>query len=169
MNPSIHSQKSWTPATAGVTRPPLVRLAMPVRKPQLMAVVMFLLLCLAGCLPPSGIDSSREDRLKQYESIVRWSEWDGAVTFLAPAYLEKHPVSRLEMERLNMFKVTAYNLRSFAVFDEGMTAVQTVEIKMFNNTHAIERTITDEQVWRYDPELKNWLLHSGLPDPTKRN
>jgi hypothetical protein len=72
------------------------------------------------------------------------------------------------MERLHMFKVTNYTARSFAVYDEGMTAVQTVEIKMFNNTQAIERTITDEQVWRYDPELKTWLLHSGLPDPTMR-
>jgi len=136
---------------------------------RIMLVVMFLVLCLPGCLPPGGIESSRDDRLKQYESIVRWSEWDGAVTFLAPAYLEEHPVSRLEMERLRMFKVTNYIQRSFAMYDEGMTAVQTVEIKMFNNTQAIERTITDEQVWRYDPELKIWLLFSGLPDPTKRN
>ena len=135
---------------------------------RMMLVVMFLVLCLPGCLPPSGIDSSREDRLKQYESIVRWSEWDGAVTFLAPSYLEEHPVSRLEMERLQMFKVTNYTQRSFAVYDEGMSAVQTVEIKMFNNTQAIERTIIDEQIWRYDPELKTWLLYSGLPDPTKR-
>jgi hypothetical protein len=49
-----------------------------------------------------------------------------------------------------------------------MTAIQTVDIKMFNTTQAVERTITDEQVWRYDPELKHWLLYSGLPDPTKR-
>jgi hypothetical protein len=39
---------------------------------------------------------------------------------------------------------------------------------MFNSTQAVERTITDEQIWRYDPELKTWLLHSGLPDPTRR-
>jgi hypothetical protein len=135
---------------------------------RIMLVVIFLVLCLTSCLPPAGIDSSRDDRLKQYESIVRWSEWDGAVTFLAPSYLEEHPVSRLEMERLHMFKVTNYTARSFAVYDEGMTAVQTVEIKMFNSTQAVERTITDEQVWRYDPELKTWLLHSGLPDPTRR-
>jgi hypothetical protein len=135
---------------------------------RIMLVVIFLVLCLPSCLPPAGIESSRDDRLKQYESIVRWSEWDGAVTFLAPVYLEEHPVSRLEMERLHMFKVTNYTQRSFALYDEGMTAVQTVEIKMFNSTQAIERTITDEQVWRYDPELKTWLLYSGLPDPTRR-
>ena len=49
-----------------------------------------------------------------------------------------------------------------------MTARQQVEIKMFNANQAVERTILDEQEWRYDKESKRWLLHSGLPDPTKR-
>jgi hypothetical protein len=135
---------------------------------SMLPVLMSLVLFLPACLPPGGIDESRSDRLKQYEAIVRWSEWDGAVTFLAPSYLEEHPISRLDMERLQMFKVTNYTVRSFAMYDEGMTAVQTVDIKMYNSTQAIERTISDEQVWRYDPELKVWLLYSGLPDPTKR-
>jgi hypothetical protein len=49
-----------------------------------------------------------------------------------------------------------------------MTATQVVEIKMFNSHQAVERTIIDEQEWRYDEERKRWLLHSDLPDPTKR-
>ncbi len=133
-----------------------------------MLPMIFLVLSLPGCLPPSGIEENRTDTLKQYEALVRWSEWDGAVNFLAPAYVAEHPVSQIEMERLQMFKVTSYTLRAFAVTDGGMTAIQTVDIKMYNNTQAVERTITDEQVWRYDPALKHWLLYSGLPDPTKR-
>jgi hypothetical protein len=39
---------------------------------------------------------------------------------------------------------------------------------MFNSAQAVERTITDEQEWRYNPETQQWRLHSGLPDPTKR-
>jgi hypothetical protein len=80
----------------------------------------------------------------------------------------EHPISRLEMDRLRLFRVTSYTLRSAAVFDEGMTVMQTVEIKMFNTQQAVERTILQEQEWRYDEERKRWLLHSGLPDPTNR-
>jgi hypothetical protein len=40
---------------------------------------------------------------------------------------------------------------------------------MFNKTQGVERTIIDEQEWRYNEEVKRWLLHSSLPDPTKRN
>jgi hypothetical protein len=41
-------------------------------------------------------------------------------------------------------------------------------IKLFNANQAVERTIIDQQEWRYNEEAKRWLLHSGLPDPTKR-
>jgi hypothetical protein len=49
-----------------------------------------------------------------------------------------------------------------------MTVRQEVEIKLFNNNQAVERNIIDYQEWRYNPEIKRWKLHSGLPDPTKR-
>jgi len=131
-------------------------------------VVFFVLLfCLVGC-GTSQVDKSRSEVLKQYESMVRWSQWDAAVEFLSPEYLEEHPVTRLEMDRLRLFRVTQYTLRSAALFDEGKTLRQTVEIHLFNVNQAIERTIIDEQEWRYNPTAKSWRLNSGLPDPTKR-
>ena len=53
------------------------------------------------------------------------------------------------------------------IVDEGMTAQQVVEIRMFNKNRGIEKTILDQQEWRYNEESKRWLLHSGLPDPTQ--
>ena len=114
------------------------------------------------------VDKSRGEAFKQYETIIRWSQWDAAADFISPDYQEEHPITRLEMDRLRLFKVTAYTLRSAGVYDEGMTARQVVEIKMFNSHQGVERTIIDEQEWRYDEERKRWLLHSGLPDPTNR-
>ena len=113
-------------------------------------------------------EKSRGEAFKQYETIIRWSQWDAAADFISPEYQEEHPITRLEMDRLRLFRVTSYTLRATGVFDEGMTARQTVEIKMFNSQQAVERTVIDEQEWRYDEERKRWLLHSGLPDPTKR-
>ena len=125
------------------------------------------LLILAACATNQA-EKSRGEAFKQYETIIRWSQWDAAADFISLEYQEEHPISRLEMDRLRLFKVTAYTLRSAGVYDEGMTATQVVEIKMFNNTKGVERTIIDEQEWRYDEERKRWLLHSGLPDPTNR-
>jgi hypothetical protein len=83
--------------------------------------------------------------------------------------LQAHPISNLELERLRLFRVTNYTLRSAQLLDQGMTAIQVVEIRMFNNSQAVERTIVNEQLWRYNQESGHWRLHSGLPDPTRRN
>ena len=125
------------------------------------------ILTLAAC-STNPAEKSRGEAFKQYETIIRWSQWDAAADFISLEYQEEHPITRLEMDRLRLFKVTSYTLRSAGVYDEGMTAQQVVEIKMFNNTKGVERTIIDEQEWRYDEERKRWLLHSGLPDPTNR-
>jgi hypothetical protein len=122
---------------------------------------------LAGC-PSNQADKSRGETFKQYETIIRWSQWDAAADFIAPEYLAEHPISRLDMDRLRLFRVTAYTVRSTGVYDEGTTARQVVEIRMFNANQAVERTIIDEQEWRYHENVKRWLLHSGLPDPTRR-
>jgi hypothetical protein len=125
------------------------------------------ILTLAAC-SSNQVEKSRGEVFKQYETIIRWSQWDAAADFISLEYQEEHPITRLEMDRLRLFKVTTYTIRSTGVYDEGMTARQVVEIKMFNNTKGVERTIIDEQEWRYDEERKRWLLHSGLPDPTNR-
>lgn len=131
-------------------------------------LTLLCVLALAACTA-SPVEKSRSEAFKQYETIIRWSQWDAAADFISLEYQEEHPITRLEMDRLRLFRVTSYTLRSTGVFDEGMTARQTVEIKMFNSQQAVERTVIDEQEWRYNEERKRWLLHSGLPDPTRRH
>ena len=114
------------------------------------------------------VDKNRGEAFKQYETIVRWSQWDAAADFVSAEYQKEHPITRLELDRLRLFRVTSYTVRSVGIFDDGMTARQSVDIKMFNKNQGVERTVVDEQEWRYNEEIKRWQLHSGLPDPTKR-
>jgi len=73
------------------------------------------------------------------------------------------------MDRLRLFRVTQYTLRSSVPIDEGNGLVQVVELRIFNKNQARERVIIDEQLWKYHEERQRWLLHSGLPDPTQRD
>ena len=130
----------------------------------LLAILVF---AVAAC-STSQPEKKRGEAFKQYETIVRWSQWDAAADFISAEYQKENPITRLELDRLRLFKVTAYTVRSTGIFDEGMTARQAVEIKMFNSHQGVERTIMDEQEWRYNEESQVWKLHSGLPDPTKR-
>jgi len=90
------------------------------------------------------------------------------VDFLAPEYLEENPVSRLDVERLDLFRVTSYTVGQVAIAEDGLSLVQVVEIRLYNRTKAVERAIIDQQTWRYDEERERWYLHSGLPDVTRR-
>lgn len=140
------------------------------KSPTRTATAIFAALIILAIAACSGnqVEESRSETFKQYETIVRWSQWDAAADFISPEYMAENPITRLDMDRLRLFRVTSYTIRSTGIFDEGMTARQVVEIRMFNKNQGVERTIIDEQEWRYNEQAKRWLLHSGLPDPTKR-
>jgi hypothetical protein len=137
----------------------------PMRFVFLIGLVMAALQ-LSACAT-SKQDKSLENTLRQYEIVVRWSQWDGAVDFLAPEYLATSPISRLEMDRLRLFRVTQYTVRSAIPFDDGMALRQAVEIRLFNRNQAVEKSLIDQQEWRYDSTRERWFLHTGLPDVTR--
>ena len=69
---------------------------------------------LAAC-SSNQVDKSRSEAFKQYETIIRWSQWDAAADFIDPEYQAEHPITRLEMDRLRLFRVTAYTIRSTGI------------------------------------------------------
>ncbi|MGB5292250.1 MAG: hypothetical protein WBN41_12450 [Lysobacterales bacterium] len=129
-------------------------------------VLLALTVLLTAC-PKTKEESDLSDTLLQYDTVIRWAQWDAAVDFIAADYLEENPVTRLDLDRLRLFRVTQYTVRSAIPFDDGNGLIQVVEIKMFNKNQARERVIIDEQEWKYDEEIERWQLHSGLPDPTQ--
>jgi len=131
-------------------------------------LLLSLAILLAGC-PKTKEDKDLSETLKQYETIVRWAQWDAAVDFVSMEYQEEHPITRLDLDRLRLFRVTQYLVRSSAPIDEGNGLIQVVEIRMFNKNQARERSIIDEQYWKYNKETERWKLHSGLPDPTQNH
>ena len=131
-----------------------------------MIIILGLATLLTAC-PKTKEESDLSDTLLKYDTVVRWAQWDAAVDFVSPEYLEEHPVTRLDLDRLRLFRVTQYTVRSAVNVDDGKGLVQEVEIRMFNKNQARERTVIDEQYWKYDEERERWLLHSGLPDPTQ--
>ena len=135
----------------------------------LRAVLMLGIATLLVACPKTKEDKDLSETLEQYEIIVRWAQWDAAVDFVALEYQQENPITRLELDRLRLFRVTQYIVRSAVPFDEGNGLMQVVEIRMFNKNQARERSIIDEQTWKYNADTERWELHSGLPDPTQKN
>ena len=132
-----------------------------------LALLLLVATLLAGC-PTQTKNASLDETLQRYEQMIRWSEWNAAMEFLAPEYLSEHPVSRLDIDRLSLFRVTKYTVGQSAITQDGLALRQAVEIRLFNKTQAVERVIHDQQYWQYDEEAERWMLHSGLPDVTRR-
>lgn len=126
------------------------------------------LVALLTACPQTREQKGLTETLQQYETIVRWAQWDAAADFIAPEYLQEHPITRLELDRLRLFKVTQYLVRSSTPVGDGTELLQTVEIRMFNKNQARERSIIDNQYWKFNQQTERWQLHSGLPDPTQR-
>lgn len=139
----------------------------PLRR-LLLSLVLLTTVLSAACSVTSPASKS-DDTLKQYEAVIRWSQWDAAQDFLDPEYRAEHPMTQLELNRLDLFRVTQYRVRELLVQEDGTSLRQVVQIKLYNTQRAVERTITDIQDWRYDEASEVWRLHSGLPDVTRRN
>ena len=135
----------------------------------LRTIVMLGMTALLTACPETKEDKDLSDTLTQYETIVRWAQWDAAVDFISTEYQLEHPITRLDLDRLRLFRVTQYIVRSAAPVDDGNGLIQVVEIRMFNKNQARERSIIDNQHWKYNEETERWKLHSGLPDPTQKN
>ncbi len=141
----------------------------PVLKMLGRSLLMIGIAALLVACPKTKEEKGLAETLEQYEIIVRWAQWDAAVDFVSMEYQQEHPITRLEMDRLRLFRVTQYVVRSAVPFDDGNGLIQVVEIRMFNKNQAVERSIINEQVWKYNVESERWQLHSGLPDPTQKN
>ncbi len=133
------------------------------------SLLMVLAATLLLACPKTKEEKGLAETLEQYEIIVRWSQWDAAIDFVSMEYQQDHPITRLDLDRLRLFRVTQYIVRSSVPFDEGNGLIQVVEIRMFNKNQARERIIIDEQLWKFNLETERWKLHSGLPDPTQKN
>ncbi|KFN50634.1 hypothetical protein [Arenimonas composti] len=126
-----------------------------------LAVTLFLALLVAAC-GSRAERSPREQALYEYQSAIRWSEYDVAMTYLDPLQLASDPVDPLELERLKQYQVAGYTVRSASHPADG-SYEQVVEISLVNRHTQVERVITDRQRWRWDQIAQRWWLMSGLP------
>ncbi|GAB3028812.1 MULTISPECIES: hypothetical protein [Oleiagrimonas] len=127
--------------------------------------ILLALLALGGCATDRR-SSKLRDTLTAYGAAVRWGSFDQARAFLDPKYLEKHPLTHLEMERYHQVRVSEYDDGSGPIPVDDTTVRQIVRIGLINVNTQAQRTIIDRQTWTYDPVKNHWWLESGLPDIT---
>jgi len=126
-------------------------------------VVVLLMGLIIGCSSLKINDPLRafDQTNRAYRQAVSWSEYDVAATFLKKEYEEK---VEKQIEHLNQFKVTAYELRTMTVVEADVRVRQVVKISYFKKDALVVKTMADDQLWEYDPENSAWQLLTGLPN-----
>ena len=95
-----------------------------------------------------------------YRQSISWSEYVVAATFLKDDNEEN---VQSQIEHLNQFRVTAYELRTMTVIEDDVRIRQVVKISYFKRDDMVVKSIADDQLWEYEPEKHSWLLLSGFP------
>ena len=117
---------------------------------------------ITGCssLKINGPLKAFEEANRAYRLAVSWSEYVVAATFLKD---EDEDKVEEQIGHLNKFKVTAYEPRSLTVVEEDVRVRQVVKISYFKKDDLVVKSMADDQLWEYDPELHTWRLLTGLP------
>lgn len=119
------------------------------------------LLLLAGCATQQHARDLLTVTLYDYSGAIRWNRPDVAAKWLDPK-IEAIRVKPIDLERFAQVQITGYEVKGSDRVSETLYA-QRVEIRLINIHTQTERVVIDEQVWRYDAEIRQWWLTTGLP------
>ena len=128
------------------------------------AFTLFLIssLLLSAC---AAVDDSKKSitldkALWQYETAIRWVEFSSANSLRRP---EDNTGYSPDPALLKHIKVTSYNVQNTTTSADHAEVNITVEIIYYHDERMTLTTITDNQTWKYDPEIKAWYITTPLP------
>lgn len=96
-----------------------------------------------------------------YESALRWGHFETALGYLDPDQRQDKALP----PALKGLRVTGYEVlpAPLAANESENLATQSAKIDYYYDDRNVLKSLVDRQVWRYDSNLKNWWLTSGLP------
>ena len=123
---------------------------------------VLLALSLSGC---AAVDDSKktityDKALWKYETAIRWVDFGTANSLRR---LEDSSAYSPSLKTLQHIKVTSYNVVNKVMSEDHAEVQLAVEIVYYNDRSMKLITIVDNQVWKYDPTIKNWYIATPLP------
>ena len=128
----------------------------------ILTLILASAVCLSGCgtIEESKESQIMEARLDLYGKTVRWGALENMYGFLTP----EESVKVVFPGNLGNIRVTNYQVRIPPMMLEKHKLSQTVTIEyLFRDTQVI-KTMSDSQVWEYDPEVKEWYRANPIPE-----
>lgn len=123
---------------------------------------VLLALSLSGC---ASVDASKktityDKAMWKYETAIRWVDFGTANSLRR---IEDQSAYTPDLSTLQHIRVTSYTLKQKTVSEDNSQAQLAVEITYYNDQTMKLVTIIDNQIWKYDPVIKDWYISTPLP------
>lgn len=125
-------------------------------------LIALLLASMAGAAMAGKKEALLEKNKYAYSAAIRWGDFEGAWTMVAPKLRKAKPMSAVEFSRYEQIQISAYRDLASMPGEDG-SEMREVQIDVINRNTMQQRRLRYTEVWRYDPEAKNWWIDS-LPD-----
>jgi len=126
----------------------------------LLIAITSLLLSACAAVDDSKKSITYDKALWKYETAIRWVDFGTANTLRR---LEDTSAYTPDLDTLQHIKVTSYNVVNKTISEDHAEARLTVEIVYYNDNSMRLITIIDNQLWKYDPAIKDWYISTPLP------
>jgi len=120
--------------------------------------LLFSLLLTACASVPEELEIL-DTTLKNYEKAMLWSEYDYILTSH-----KGEKMSQYQHERLKSIKVTSYDVLRSKLLPGGKKFVQLIDMKYYNRSYGLVRSIRVDQEWVYEPDRNAWVVLTPFPD-----
>jgi hypothetical protein len=125
-------------------------------------LIVLLLASTAGAAMAGKKQALLEKNKYAYSAAIRWGDFEGAWTMVAPKLRKDKPMSAAEFSRYEQIQISGYRDLASMPGEDG-SEMREVQIDVINRNTMQQRRLRYTEVWRYDPEAKNWWIDS-LPD-----
>lgn len=129
---------------------------------QRLFVILLSALLLTACAAAS--DSKKAIALDQatryYEKAIRWVDFKTANSLRR---LEDNTQYSPDPDTLKRIRVTSYETMNMTASSDNSVVNIQVEIVYYNEDTMKLVTLTDKQIWKYDPDDKAWYISTPLP------
>ena len=97
--------------------------------------------------------------LNNYEKAMLWGEYNYILTSH-----KGDKISSAARERLDSIKVTSFDVLRSKLLPGGKKFVQVVDLKYYNRSYGVVRSMRVEQEWVYEEERNAWVVLTPFPD-----
>lgn len=97
--------------------------------------------------------------LNNYEKAMLWGEYNYILTSH-----KGDKITPKQREQLDSIKVTSYDVLRSKLLPGGKKFVQLVDLKYFNRSYGVVRSIRVDQEWIYEEDRQAWVLLTPFPN-----